>query len=107
MLKDSFQHAEDDMHARSLIEEQVEADRVLESLRSALEKDAKQLLSQEELSEIIQAQEVLKRARDGTDTVMIKDAIKQLEKASETFVARRMNQSVQQVMKGHRVEEFE
>ena len=107
MLKDSFQYAEDDMQMRALVEEQVEADRVLEALSAALKKDAEQLLSDEELSTILIAKESLQSARQGTDSDAIHNAIKKLEHVSEVFVARRMNKSVQQVMKGHRVEEFE
>ena len=41
------------------------------------------------------------------DGELIKRSIKELEHECEAFIARRMNRSVQQVMKGHRVEEFE
>ena len=107
MLKDSFQHAEDDMHVRQLTEQQVGADRVLEALHAALEKDGNKLLSKEERIKIEQTEKKLMIARQGSDGELIKQAIKDLENESEIFIARRMNQSVQQVMKGHRVEEFE
>lgn len=107
MLKDSFEHAEDDMHVRQLVEQQVEADRVLEALHSALEKDGDELLSELEREKIIQAKNSLEIAREGGDSELIKQSIKNLEHESEHFIARRMNRSVQQVMKGHRVEEFE
>lgn len=107
MLKDSIEHAEDDMHVRQLAEQQVEADRVLEALRSALDKDGNELLSEQEREKIIQAKSSLEIAREGSDSELIKQSIKDLEHESESFIARRMNRSVQQVMKGHRVEEFE
>ena len=44
MLKDSFSHARDDMRLRALREQQVEADRMLEDLRAAIEKDGESLL---------------------------------------------------------------
>ncbi len=106
MLKDSFTHAENDMHVRQLAEQQVEADRVLEALRSALDKDG-ELLTTDELAKIEQAKSILLKARGGDDGELIMHAIKSLEDESEEFIARRMNRSVQQVMKGHRVEEFE
>lgn len=106
MLNDSFAHAKDDMHMRQLTEQQVEADRVLESLRSALEKDG-ELLTKDELAKIEQAKIILLEARKGNDGDVIMQAIKDLEQDSEEFIARRMNRSVQQVMKGHRIEEFE
>ncbi len=106
MLKESFAHAKDDMQIRQLAEQQVEADRVLEALRSALHKDG-ELLTQVELAKIEQAKSILLKARQGDDSEIIMQAIKDLENESEEFIARRMNRSVQQVMKGHRVEEFE
>lgn len=106
MLNDSFAYAKDDMHMRQLTEQQVEADRVLESLRSALAKDG-ELLTDDELAKIEQAKSILVKSRQGDDGDVIMQAIKDLESDSEEFIARRMNRSVQQVMKGHRVEEFE
>lgn len=106
MLKDSFAHAENDMYVRQLTEQQVEADRVLEALRAALEKDGG-LLSKKELAKIEQSKSLLLKARQSNDGEVIMQAIKDLESESEEFVARRMNRSVQQVMKGHKVEEFE
>ncbi len=106
MLKDSFANAEDDMQIRQLAEQQVEADRVLEALRSALDKDG-DLLTKEELAKIKQSKSILLKARQGDDGEVIMQAIKGLEDVSENFIARRMNRSVQQVMQGHKVEEFE
>jgi len=106
MLKDSFAHAREDMEARRLREQQVEADRVLEALDSALEKDG-DLLDAEERAAIEAAREGLVQARGGSDPEAIEQAIKALESASETFVARRMNRSVQGMMQGRSVEEFE
>ncbi len=106
MLKDSFAHAREDMEARRLREQQVEADRVLEALDAALEKDG-DLLNAEERAAIDAAREQLVQARAGTDAEAIKAAIKALESASEEFVARRMNRSVQSMMQGRSVEEFD
>ena len=107
MLRDSFEHAEDDMHAKQLAEQQVNAKRVLEALRSALEKDADELLTSGEQEAIDQARTKLEDACEGGDSEQIKQAITDLEHASETFVQRRMNRSVQKVMRGHHLEEFE
>ena len=106
MLKDSFANAEDDMHIRQLAEQQVEADRVLEALRSALEKDG-DLLTEEERANIERAKSILLKTRQGDDGDAIKQAITDLESISEDFIAQRMNRSVQQVMQGHKIEEFE
>jgi molecular chaperone HscA len=79
MLRDSMEHAADDMEARRLREQQVEADRVLESIDAALEKDGAELLSAEEMQSIMTARGQLSESRQGEDLEEIKQAIKQLE----------------------------
>ncbi len=107
MLRDSLEHAQDDMRQRSLREQQVEADRVIEALDAALEKDAEELLTEDENQTILAARLALAQAREHGSEEAIKAAITALEQASEEFVARRMNKSVQHLMSGHKVEEFE
>ena len=107
MLRESMEHAQEDMEARMLREQQVEADRVVEALDAALAKDGDELLSADEKARILEAREKLIEARNGSDTAAIKDAIKQVEKAAEIYVERRMNANIRQAMAGHNVEEFE
>jgi molecular chaperone HscA len=108
MLKDSMEHAKEDMLSRSLREEQVEADRVIEALNAALARDGEQLLSDSEMQTITHARDELNSIKNSTaDPEMIKQAIKHVEAVSEDYVARRMNQSVRSMMKGHNVNEFE
>ena len=107
MLRESMEYARDDMQARSLREQQVEADRVIEALDAALAEDGDVMLSADEKAAILQAREQLHRARQEADDVAeVKAAIQQLEQASAAYVARRMNASVQKTMAGHKVEEF-
>jgi len=106
MLRDSLTHAEDDVAARNLREQQVEADRVLEALVAALAEDAA-LLSAEERSAIEQGMERLKTARDGSDNRAIKKAIDAMDQLSADFAARRMDQSIKQALTGHTLDEFE
>jgi molecular chaperone HscA len=105
MLRDSMTHAGQDKQARSLREQQVEADRVIEALDAAMAQDG-DLLEASEKSRIMQARGRLSQARNGDDIKLIKQAVEQLEQASSDWVARRMNASVRKVMAGHRVEEF-
>ena len=108
MLKDSMEHAKEDMLSRSLREEQVEADRVVEALNAALAKDGEQLLSNSEMQTITQARDELITIKNSTkDPEKIKQAIKRVETVSEDYVARRMNKSVRSMMKGHKINEFE
>ncbi|WP_297528259.1 Fe-S protein assembly chaperone HscA [Thiohalobacter sp.] len=107
MLRDSMEHASDDMVARRLREQQVEATRVLEALRAALAEDGDRFLDTDERARIEQAAAALESAAEGEDPEAIKRAIEALEKASEAYVARRMDASIRAAMAGHKVDEFE
>ncbi|HFE48283.1 MAG TPA: Fe-S protein assembly chaperone HscA [Chromatiaceae bacterium] len=107
MLRDSIEHAGDDMAARKLREIQVEADRVIEALNAALASDGDELLSAEERERIDTALQKLVEARDGDDAEAIESAIKSLEETCSFYVERRMNASVRSAMAGHSVDEFE
>jgi len=106
MLRDSIDHAEDDMVLRNLREQQVEADRVLEALDSALAVDGEQLLSKEEMANIQSARQVLAESKNSFDVENIRKAIKQLEAVCENYVARRMNSNIKTAMQGHSIEEY-
>jgi molecular chaperone HscA len=106
MLRDSMEHAAEDRDARRLREEQVEADRVLEALQSALAADGDSLLGAAERSAIDAAAAELAEQRSGSDYRAIKRAIEAVEKASSAYVERRMNSSIHDAMAGHKVDEF-
>ena len=107
MLRTSIEHAQEDKATRSLREQQVEADRVIEALDAAMGDDADTMLDIAEKTSILDARTVLVEARNqAVDAEAIKMAMKALEKASAGYVARRMNSSVQSSMAGHKVEEF-
>lgn len=104
MIKDSMSHAEQDIKARMLAEEKVEAARVLESLVSALAADAA-LLSAAERQAIDEAMAQLSAVAAGDDADAIKDAIKNTDTQTQEFAARRMDQSVRTALKGQSVDE--
>ncbi|WP_165460148.1 Fe-S protein assembly chaperone HscA [Atlantibacter sp.] len=104
MIKDSMSFAEQDVKARMLAEQKVEAARVLESLTGALATDAA-LLSAAERQVIDEAAAVLARAAEGDDVDAIESAIKNVDKQTQEFAARRMDASVRQALKGHSVDE--
>jgi molecular chaperone HscA len=106
MLRDSMEHAEEDVAARRLLEQQVEADRVLESLAVALVQD-RELLNEAERNRIEQAAFNLQAKRDGNDPQAIKAAMQELEQVTGEFVARRMNSSIRKALAGHNIEEFD
>jgi len=107
MLRASVSHAQDDMDARRLREQQVEADRVLEAIKSALTADGDEFLNPKERDRIADAIALLEKARQGKDHHKIKSAIANVEEASTTYVERRMNANIKKAMAGHRLQEFE
>ncbi len=106
MLMESMQFAHDDKDARRLREQQVEADRVLEALQSALAEDGDELLEAGERSAIEAAARTLAEKRHGSDAGAIRRAIEAVEQTSSDYVERRMNASIRKAMAGHRVDEF-
>ncbi|TCQ70564.1 chaperone protein HscA [Raoultella ornithinolytica] len=104
MIKDSMSHAEQDVKARMLAEQKVEAARVLESLESALATDAA-LLSAAERQAIDDATAQLRAVAAGDDADAIKEAIKNTDTQTQEFAARRMDQSVRTALKGQSVDE--
>lgn len=106
MLRDSMANAREDMQARRLREQQVEAARSLEAIDAALASDGKTLLNAAERASILKARDHLAALQQSTDLAGIESAIKALETAAETYVERRMNASIQAMMAGHRIDEF-
>ena len=104
MIKDSMSHAEQDVKARMLAEQKVEAARVLESLESALASDAA-LLSAAERQAIDDATAQLRAVAAGDDADAIREAIKNTDTQTQEFAARRMDQSVRTALKGQSVDE--
>ncbi|WP_263142522.1 Fe-S protein assembly chaperone HscA [Pseudomonas sp. RIT-PI-AD] len=107
MLKDSFQHAGDDKAARALREQQVDAQRLLESVQAALEVDGQRLLDAEEREAIEEQMRVLRELAGGTDGVAIERQTKRLSQVTDAFAARRMDASVKAALAGRRLNELE
>jgi molecular chaperone HscA len=105
MLRDSIEHAEDDVAARMLREQQVEAERVLEALGPAFEEDG-DLLSADERKAIELVANKLTELSKGSDVRAIKDGIAELDQAATEFVARRMDGNIKKALAGHNVDEF-
>lgn len=105
MLKDAMSSASDDVLARALAEQRVEAERVLLALGSALQSDGERFLSAEERAELDKLQEAVAAAITGDDADSIKISIKALEQGSEQYVERRMNASVRAAMSGQSIEQ--
>ncbi|CAH5393332.1 Chaperone protein HscA [Enterobacter cloacae] len=104
MIQDSMSYAEQDVKARMLAEQKVEAARVLESLNGALAADAA-LLSAAERQVIDEAAAHLSVVAQGNDADAIEEAIKNVDKQTQDFAARRMDKSVRVALKGQSVDE--
>jgi len=107
MLRESMTHARDDMDARNLREQQVEADRVLEALEAALAADGEHLLSAEERAALEQGMAELRELKQGSDEKAIKSAIEKLNADSGEFAARRMDAGIRQALAGKSLDTLE
>ena len=103
MLKDSFDHARDDVQARVLKEQLVEGERMLEAVENALREDA-DLISPEERSGVRAEIDALRKTLSCTDHRTIKSAIERVNRATEVFAARRMDRAVKRALAGRKVE---
>ncbi len=106
MLKSSIEKAEEDMQLRMLREEQVEASRVVEAVRAALDDNGKLLLSQDEYEAIESSVIQLETIAQGTDIEAIKEAIKIVDTNSQEFASKRMDASIAKALVGSEVDDI-
>lgn len=107
MLQASFSSAEEDKQARALRETQVDAERLLEAISAALEKDGEALLTPEERSTIEAQMGNLRTLAQGADSHAIHQATEALNHATETFAARRMDASISKSFAGKNLNTLE
>ena len=108
MLQDSFHYAKDDMQARALREQQVEADRMIEDLSAALVKDGRALLDEAEYNCLEVAVKELQAVRDSsTEHRVLLRQIESVGKVSEEFAARRMDASIKHALAGQSLDDVE
>ncbi|WP_137971088.1 Fe-S protein assembly chaperone HscA [Pseudomonas sp. F(2018)] len=107
MLQDSFSNAGGDKAARALREQQVEAERLLEAVQSALEVDGQRLLDEDERIAILAAMEQLRALAVGDDTHAIEQQTKRLSQITDAFAARRMDSTVKAALAGRNLNEIE
>jgi molecular chaperone HscA len=102
MLRDSFEHAREDVHARALAEYRVEGQRLIEATRSALSQDGR-LLTDEERRPIEAAMQKLEKLLGGADHRAIKQASDALNRATDEFAARRMDAGIKRALAGKKI----
>ncbi|MCK9199553.1 MAG: Fe-S protein assembly chaperone HscA [Gallionella sp.] len=105
MLQESAQHAQDDMLARALREQQTEAKQLLEAVQHALAQDGA-LLSEAERTCIEDRMGSLNALLQQTDHQAIKRGIEALNVATTEFAQRRMDTSVKSALAGHNISEL-
>lgn len=104
MLQDGNGSAEEDMRARELREQQVEARRLLESTHSALASDG-DLLDKTERAEVDALVERLTALVTSDDVEAVKAGIEALTKGTETLAERRMDRSIREALSGMSVDD--
>jgi molecular chaperone HscA len=102
LLRDSVEHAREDMHVRALQENRVEGERLADAVRAALEIDAN-LVSADERSGIERLLEELRATLAGNDHRAIKRAAEALNRATEEFAGRRMDAGVRRALAGQNI----
>lgn len=108
MLRDSFDKAEDDHKHRLLAESQVEADRIIYDLQSALQLDAKNVLTTEEIENLqLQIENLQKVREDSEDRDLLIMLTEELMQSSESFAEKRMNFSIKKALSGKTLTQVE
>jgi len=103
MILDSIAHGEDDVKARLLAEQRVEAEGIVAAARAAM-RDTPELLEPGERDAIGRALDAVEAARAGSDHLAIRDAIEELDHASKAFATRRMNRALEKGFRGRSVD---
>ena len=105
MLQDSFGSADDDMRARALREQQVEAQRMLEATVAALTADS-DLLTTDERNHIERLVADMSSHLQGSDIAAIRRASEALVAGTDEFAGRRMDRSIRAALAGRAIEEL-
>ncbi|HQT32064.1 MAG TPA: Fe-S protein assembly chaperone HscA [Thiobacillus sp.] len=105
MLKDAFTHARDDMVARALNEQIVDANGLIAATRAAMQEDSA-LLAADEAAAIDASMAALEKLVTQTDHLAIKRGIEALNAVTTDFAQRRMDQNVRRAMAGQKLETF-
>jgi molecular chaperone HscA len=106
MLRDSFEHARDDMQARVLHESRVDGERLADAVRTALVADG-DLIPPAQRTDIERLLATLRATLGGEDHRAIRQASDALNRATEEFASLRMDASVRRALAGQRIADLE
>jgi len=106
MLKDSLAHTKDDAFRRALKEAQVEAQRLIDAVQSAIKSDG-ELLSAEQRTRVEAAIVKLQTAALSESRRHLTLAMDDLEAETKDFAARRMDKSIRRALAGKSIHQLE
>ncbi len=106
MLQESGQHARDDMQARALREQQIEARQLVEAVQNAMVQDAA-LLSAEQRNQIDAQITLVQAALEQESATHLKHAISALNEVTVSFAQARMDKSVSHALSGKNISDLE
>ncbi len=104
MLLDSIEHGEEDMHARQLAEQRVEAQRIIADATKQLRENG-DLLETSERSGLEVAMAEVHRLSQEEDADALREAIHALDEKAKPFIELVMNRALTRALAGHSVEQ--
>lgn len=105
MLEDSLENSAKDIENRLLIQTKIEAERVIDALKTSLQED-KGLLAQEDEKAISKALQVLEDSLNCNNKDIIITNLQTLEEKSHNFAVLRMEKKIQQALQGKELKDF-
>lgn len=106
MLRDSMEHAQEDMELRLLGEARVEAERAMSAVEAALKADCRLLDDGEKAAIGNQIDAVIQAVR-GTERDLINTEVEKLDEVSRPFAEKRMDKGIREALAGVSVEKLE
>src|SRR5271168_5415292 len=100
MILDSFDHAEEDIYLRQLVEAKTEADTILSAVEKAPASPAWKLLDEDERAEIASLSAELSVLKQGDDLQALRAGTEALDKATHRFAELMMDAAVSTAIKG-------
>jgi molecular chaperone DnaK len=104
MIRESLDHAEEDMRERQVREAQVEADNILSATEKAQKSDAWIALAPEDQAAIEESKRELQAAYHSNDHYLLNQKIEALNKATTKLAETMMNTAVRGALRGTKIE---
>jgi len=105
MILDSFDHAEEDLAQRQLVEARNEAETILTALGKGRSHEAWESLSVAEQRQVDEREQALRKAIDGVDYQGIRGAVEELNQATMRLAELMMETAVGSALRGKTMED--